>query len=194
MRLLKTEYYELPTKYNNTIVRLLVQSPTRMYVYWDISEESIKNFESHKNDYSSSTPVLRIINKTMNYSYDIQIDPFTNNYYIETKDSDCEYQVELGRISKDTFINLYTSNTAKVPRNAPMPFDESQEIIYRNYIRMDVSDKFTLYRNRADGKNSNYRYNIDGKHPQDYSALDFSSEENGISSMENVSSFTRYQE
>lgn len=190
MRLLKTEYYELPTKYDRTIVRLLVQSPTRMYVYWDVSEESIKNFETSNNNYSSSTPVLRITNKTMNYTYDIPIDPYANNYYIETKDADCEYQVELGRVVKNEFVNIYTSNTVKVPRNAPVPFDNEQEIIYRNYIRMDVSDRFTLYRTRDDN-----RYNIDGKRPQDYSTLAFSSEDtNGISSMENVSSFTRYEQ
>lgn len=189
MRLLKTEYYELPTKYDRTIVRLLVQSPTRMYVYWDVSDDSIRDFEKTNNDYSNSTPVLRITNKTMNYTYDVPIDPFANNYYIETKDADCEYQVELGRVAKNKFINIYTSNTVKVPRNAPVPFDENQEIIYRNYIRLDVSDKFTLYR-----KDKRREYNLDGKHPQDYSALAFSTEDtNGISSMENVSSFTRYE-
>ena len=93
MYLPKTEYYELPSKYNKTIVRLLVQSPTRMFVYWEIDEDLVKYFESTKTNYSSTKPVLKVKNITMNYSYDIPIDPFINNYYIDVKDPDCEYQV-----------------------------------------------------------------------------------------------------
>ena len=62
MYLPKTEYYELPNKYNKTVVRLLVQSPTRMFVYWEVDEDSIKYFESNKMDYSSAQPVLKVKN------------------------------------------------------------------------------------------------------------------------------------
>ena len=193
MYLPKTEYYELPNKYNKTIVRLLVQSPTRMYVYWEVDDDSIKYFESKKSDYSSARPVLKIKNLTMNYSYDIAIDPFTTNYYIDVKDPDCEYQVELGRVQNDEFVNLYTSN--------------SEEVIYKNYIRLDMTDKFTIYHNKRN-------YNIDGSNPQDYTKLSLSTDfftganeqgtiindgsfsryENGISSMENISSFNKYED
>ena len=44
MHLLKSEYYDLPIKYDQTLIRLLVQSPTRMYAYWEVSEDTIKNF------------------------------------------------------------------------------------------------------------------------------------------------------
>ena len=208
MYLPKTEYYELPSKYNKTIVRLLVQSPTRMFVYWEVDEDSIKYFESMKMDYSSARPVLKVKNITMNYSYDIPIDPFTNNYYIEVKDPDCEYQVELGRVQNDKFVNLYTSNSATVPRNNPMYVGDSEEVVYRNYIKLDMTDKFTVYYNKRN-------YNLDGSCPQDYTKLSlstpdsldgfkdpngrvinegsFSRYENGISSMENFSSFTRYE-
>ncbi len=208
MYLPKTEYYELPSKYNKTIVRLLVQSPTRMFVYWEVDEESIKYFESMKMDYSSSRPVLKVKNITMNYSYDIPIDPFTTNYYIDVKDPDCEYQVELGRVQNDKFVNLYTSNSATVPRSNPMYVGDSEEVIYKNYIKLDMTDKFTVYYNKRD-------YNLDGSSPQDYTKLSlgtsdyfknnvdnqgrvinegsFSRYENGISSMENFSSFSRYE-
>ena len=208
MYLPKTEYYELPSKYNKTIVRLLVQSPTRMFVYWEVDEDSIKYFESNKMNYSSARPVLKVKNITMNYSYDIPIDPFTNNYYIDVKDPDCEYQVELGRVQNDKFVNLYTSNSATVPRSNPMYVGDSEEVIYRNYIKLDTTDKFTVYYNKRN-------YNLDGSCPQDYTKLSlstpeylsntqnvhgriinegsFSRYENGISSMENFSSFTRYK-
>ena len=208
MYLPKTEYYELPSKYNKTIVRLLVQSPTRMFVYWEVDEDSVKYFESMKMNYSSARPVLKVKNITMNYSYDIPIDPFTTSYYIDVKDPDCEYQVELGRIQNDKFVNLYTSNSATVPRSNPMYVGDSEEVVYRNYIKLDMTDKFTVYYNKRN-------YNLDGSCPQDYTKLSlstpnsldefkdtngrvinegsFSRYENGISSMENFSSFTRYE-
>lgn len=88
----KSEYYELPTKYNETIVRLLVQSPTRMYAYWEVNEDTIKNLNV---DYNVCTPVLKITNLTKQYSYEIDIDPYANNYYIDVKDTNCNYKVEL---------------------------------------------------------------------------------------------------
>ncbi len=203
MYLPKSEYYELPSKYNKTVVRLLVQSPTRMFAFWEVSDESIKDFNSHNARYSDSVPVLKIKNVTMNYSYDMEIDPFTNNYYIEVKDPDCIYEVELGRKYKNRFINIYTSNDVKIPRSSPVPIGLSEEIIYRNCIKLTTTDKFTIYSKRR-------TYNIDGSNPQDYNLLPFSSEmdygvaeqnsssferyENGISSFENVSSFNRYED
>ena len=208
MYLPKTEYYELPSKYDKTIVRLLVQSPTRMFVYWEVSNDSIQMFESQKVDYSSSKPILKIKNITMNYSYDIPIDPFTNNYYIEVKDPDCVYQVELGRQSNEKFINIYTSNSAKIPRSSPVPINYSEEVVYRNYVKLDMTDKFTVYYKKPND------YNIDGSRPQDYTKLSlmsydeheqrqqegrvinegsFTRYEGGISSFENMSSFNRYE-
>ena len=33
------EYYDLPYRYNQTIVRILAQTPTTLFVYWDISDD-----------------------------------------------------------------------------------------------------------------------------------------------------------
>ena len=98
VRTFKSEYYDLPTKYDKTTVKLLVQSPTRMYTYWDVSDKTIKEFSSNNHDnYNNCIPFLRITNLSMNYSYEIQVDPFANNYYIDVKDTDCDYKVELIR-------------------------------------------------------------------------------------------------
>ena len=164
----KSEYYELPTKYNETVVRLLVQSPTRMYVYWEVADRTVKNFASKNIDYNSSRPILKITNLTMNYSYEIEIDPFTTNYYIEVKDADCSYKVELGRKSHDQFVSIYASNNVTIPRSAPIFNRESEEIIYRNCMRLTQTDKFTIYYQLNKGNN---KFNPSLK--QDYYALSF---------------------
>lgn len=140
MQLLKSEYYELPNKYNQTLIRLLVQSPTRMFVYWEVSDETIKMFSDKSLDYSNCTPVLKITNITKNYSYTIPVDPYANNYYIEVEDSGCDYKVELGRCVKQDFINIYTSNKATVPNAHPLPQDFStDDVLFANYLC--ISDK-----------------------------------------------------
>ena len=38
------EYYDLPDKYDKTMVKLLFQTPKRLFVYWEISEADKKAF------------------------------------------------------------------------------------------------------------------------------------------------------
>jgi len=33
------EYYDLPYRYNKTLVKILAQTPKRLFVYWDIADE-----------------------------------------------------------------------------------------------------------------------------------------------------------
>ena len=79
MHLLKSEYYDLPIKYDQTLIRLLVQSPTRMYAYWEVSDDTMKYFSNNFHNYSDCTPALKITNITKNYSYIITVDTFANN-------------------------------------------------------------------------------------------------------------------
>lgn len=144
VRTFKSEYYDLPTKYNKTAVKLLVQSPTRMYAYWEVSDKTIKDFSNNNHDdYNNCIPFLRITNLSMNYSYEIQIDPFANNYYIEVKDTDCDYKVELIRKENEKTFLVTSSNTTHIPRSSPCEYND--EIIFRNCVCLSVTDKFKIY-------------------------------------------------
>lgn len=150
MQLLKSEYYELPAKYNQTVIRLLVQSPTRMFVYWEVSDDTVKMFSDKSLNYSDCTPVLKITNITKNYSYTIPVDPYANNYYIEVEDSGCDYKVELGRAIKDQFINIYTSNQATVPPSSPLPQDGStDDVLFANYLCISDKKRVKLFASKA---------------------------------------------
>ena len=169
MQLLKSEYYELPNKYNQTIIRLLVQSPTRMFVYWEVSDETVKMFSSKSLDYADCTPVLKITNITKDYSYTIPVDPYANNYYIEVEDSGCDYRVELGRIAKNQFINIYTSNKATVPASHPSNSDFStDDILFANYLcisdkkRVKVFASREQYRKFANQNHTDFENNFVG--------------------------------
>ncbi|MBO5141944.1 MAG: DUF4912 domain-containing protein [Clostridia bacterium] len=174
MQLLKSEYYELPNKYNQTIIRLLVQSPTRMFVYWEVSDETIKLFADKSLDYANCTPALKITNVTKNYSYMIPVDPYTNNYYIEVEDSGCDYKVELGRCVKDNFINIYTSNKATVPNLHPLSQNSTDDILFANYLCISDKKRVKLfaskehYRRFANQNHTEFEGNFSGSSDEFY--------------------------
>ena len=76
------EYYDLPYRYNQTIVKILAQTPTTLFVYWDISDEDRENFKKEYGDsfFETTHPVLIIHNDTMNYSFEVDINDFANSW------------------------------------------------------------------------------------------------------------------
>ena len=93
------EYYDLPYRYNETIVKILYQTPTILFVYWDISDQDRESFVKQygENFFNNTRPILKIFNLTKNYSFEIEINDFANSWYINVNDANCEYKVELGR-------------------------------------------------------------------------------------------------
>ena len=93
------EYYDLPYRYNQTVVKVLAQTPTNLFIYWDISEKDRKNFEKYygENFFETTKPVLIIYNDTLNYKFEVEINDFANSWYLHVSDSKCDYRVELGR-------------------------------------------------------------------------------------------------
>ena len=93
------EYYDLPYRYNQTVVRLLAQTPNTLFIYWDISDTDRENFKKQYGDnfFEKTRPILIIYNDTMQYSYEVEINDFANSWYLHVKDSDCHYRIELAR-------------------------------------------------------------------------------------------------
>lgn len=120
------EYYDLPYRYNQTIVKILAQTPKMLFVYWDIADKDRKIYEEHygNNFFTTSRPVLIIHNETMNYSFEIEINDFANSWYIQVKDANCKYNVELGRRPnpyysdlKESYVYISSSNPMDFPND-----------------------------------------------------------------------------
>jgi hypothetical protein len=99
------EYYDLPYKYNQTIVKILYQNPTTLFVYWEISDKDIKHYKELYGDnlFEITRPVLIVYNDTMHYHFEIGINDFANSWYFNINDSNCDYRVEL--IRKPIYYN-----------------------------------------------------------------------------------------
>ena len=93
------EYYDLPYRYNQTIVKILAQTPNILFVYWDISDEDKNKFITTygPNFFSDTKPYLVITNETKNYKFEVEINDYANSWYLNISDSDCVYKVELIR-------------------------------------------------------------------------------------------------
>ncbi len=161
------EYYDLPYRYNQTIVKILAQTPNMLFVYWDIADEDRKVFENHYgNDFFSKTkPVLIIHNETMNYSFEIEINDFANSWYLHVNDADCKYVIELGRrpyshistINED-YIYVSSSNEMEAPNNHILFEKFNPNVTYKN-TKTGVTSKKD-FSTIANYKNMQEIYNI----------------------------------
>ncbi len=137
------EYYDLPYRYNQTIVKVLAQTPKTLFVYWDISDEDKKNYikQYGKDFFNTTKPVLIIHNVTMNYSFEIEINDFANCWYFNINDEKCEYVVELGRRSKSINISipnnyLYVTSSNKIESpNGHVLFEKAQKTLYYRDVK-----------------------------------------------------------
>ncbi len=137
------EYYDLPYRYNQTVVKLLAQTPTTLFIYWDISDKDRENFKKQygENFFENTKPILIVHNNTLGYSFEIEINDFANSWYLHIADSKCDYKIELGRrpILKTEKLNIdyvyiTTSNEIESPNNRIL-FDKNQKLVYFKNVK-----------------------------------------------------------
>lgn len=119
-----SEYYDLPFSYNKTVVKLLAQTPETLFVYWEISDDDRKMYKEKFGDnfFETSTPILKVHNITMNYSFEVEINDFANCWYLHVNDSKCEYEIELDRKKyipnkEPEYVYISKSNELEAPND-----------------------------------------------------------------------------
>lgn len=145
------EYFDLPYRYNETVVKILAQTPKTLFVYWDISdydrEQYILNYG--ENFFNDTYPVLLVKNETYGYVEEIPINDFANSWYLHIKDARSTYSVELGRKYKNKpnfespYIYVKNSNQIIAP-NDRILIDELKHkthIKYKNAKTNEVTFK-----------------------------------------------------
>lgn len=159
-KLSTVEYYDLPFRYNETVVKILAQTPNVLFIYWDIADNDRKLYEEQfgKDFFEKTRPVLIITNSTMNYNFEVEINDFANSWYLHINDAACDYNVELGRRfitnsnnSQDSsniqtfyfndYIYVASSNKLEAP-NDHILFDKlGQSVFFRNVKTNFVQEK-----------------------------------------------------
>ena len=149
-KVVPVEYYDLPYRYNQTVVKVLAQTPTTLFIYWDMSDEDRKNYEKHYGEdfFNNTKPVLIVHNDTLGYSFEVEINDFANSWYLHVADSKCDYRIELGRRPivktekiQDDYIYVTTSNEMQAPNNKIL-FNKEQKMVYfKNVKTGNITEK-----------------------------------------------------
>ena len=174
-RQFSAEYYDLPFRYNQTVVKILAQTPKNLFIYWEISDEDRERLKKQYGEYffEITKPVLVVHNETLNYSFEVDIDDFANSWYLHVNDSNSEYKIELGRrpipvnynyisnydVNKKgpikeiqtPYIYISSSNELDAP-NDKILFNMLDKVYFRNVktneiIEKDIKDFPNIYKN-----------------------------------------------
>ena len=139
------EYYDLPYHYNETVVKILAQTPKILYVYWDISDSDREKYKEKYGEkfFNDTYPVLVVHNKSLNYHQEIEINDFANSWYLSIPDSRSEYSVSLGRRYKQS--NNYSNNSID---NSLIEFTCSNDLIMPNdHVLLDEIKPMVKFKN-----------------------------------------------
>ncbi len=149
------EYYDLPYRYNETVVKILAQTPKRMFVYWDISDNDREKYvKTFGEDFFYKTyPVLLLYNEDKKYVREIPIDDFANSWYIDIQDPKTKYTIQLGRKFRD-YSGLVNIDMQKVIENSIilhtdyLPFANSNILeIPNDHVLLEELPDFIVFRN-----------------------------------------------
>ena len=140
------EHYELPYRYNETIVKILYQTPNTLFVYWDISDKDRKKYleQYGENFFEVTHPILIVHNDTYNYSFEIPINDFANSWYLRVNDSKCNYRVELGRKPNYVPQTQNQDQVSNVKESITEEKVEKPKTIDTNYIYISTSNLIEL--------------------------------------------------
>jgi len=154
------EYYDLPYRYNETVVKILAQTPKKLFVYWDISDDDRKRYIDTFGDhfFDETYPVLLVHNNDKNYTFEVPINDFANSWYLDIDDSKSKYTIQLGRKFKNQnslqyidyskveyaniaiqndYLPITTSNLLESPNDHILFENMKPYVIYRNVKTME---------------------------------------------------------
>lgn len=154
LKYLPNEYYDLPYRYNQTMVKILAQTPHSLFIYWDISDNDRKEMidKYGENFFYKTKPVLLVHNQTLNTSFEVEIDDFTNSWYLKTPTSNCVFNIELGRkiINNDTkiqfnnnsnILHITNSNTIESPNDHILKDSLNNKVYFKNIKTNELEER-----------------------------------------------------
>ena len=151
-----SEYYEIPQKYNETMIKVLAQNPNKLFVYWEISNDHISKYLNEYGDtfYELTYPILILENEKNNHRSEIIIDGFANSWYIDIIDDSSTYSVTYARkvssdilssktgniLAKGSILEFAKSNNVISP-NGHILYNNSNNILFKN---VSTNDEYTI--------------------------------------------------
>ena len=133
------EYYDLPYRYNETVVKILAQTPKRLFVYWDVSDKDKQTYLNAfgENFFNDTYPVLLVHNENKNYTSEIVINDFANSWYLDISNPRDSYTIQLGRKFK-----------AHIKPQINTEIEETNISLNNDYLFIAMSNKLEIPNDR----------------------------------------------
>ncbi|MGI6557959.1 MAG: DUF4912 domain-containing protein [Limnochordia bacterium] len=110
--------YELPPGYNETRLVAMVRDPHWLFAYWEVQGELIERtrLEEGPDHWDGGNWILRVLDLTDQDYFDVGIDVYARNWYLEVGRPGHYLQLCLGRtLSSGRFVPLVYSNKTQSP-------------------------------------------------------------------------------
>ncbi len=117
--------FDFPSSYDEDKLVLLVRDPWWIFAYWEVRPNREREIldELRRQRLQKDKTVLRIYDiagtsvSRPNSFFDIELNFFANNWYVDVGKPDTDWVAELGvRATNGRFLAMVRSNTVKTPR------------------------------------------------------------------------------
>jgi Uncharacterized protein conserved in bacteria len=140
-------FQELPVGYGDTRIVIQVRDPYWLHAYWEVTHEKLHSIRQQVGDIvDGARRILRVYDVTnvmfdgsnANHFYDIDINDFASNWYLNVGGPGRSFCVEIGLLLGDgRFIVLARSNFVTTPLDGPSWItDEEWMIVEDDFNRL----------------------------------------------------------
>ncbi|MCY1691908.1 DUF4912 domain-containing protein [Exiguobacterium sp. SL14] len=136
---LERDAFGMATHYEDDIIHAIVQSPTALYVYWELSELSKQLLETHYHtSFDSFRKELRVIDVTLvdyeqgqaNRTYQFELLEMTNAWFVRPITPNTTYIIEWGIQTIDgDFVPVLRSKPVETPRDEAVTDGRFAEVV-----------------------------------------------------------------
>jgi hypothetical protein len=123
---------EIPGAYNETYMRALPRDPLWIFVYWELSGETIELMRRHvgADVFNSSKWVLRVLDVSDIFydgtnawrQMDIDLAPYASSWYVKVWEAGRTYMLQCGIVTPENrFYSAVNSNAVQAPRAGVSP-------------------------------------------------------------------------
>ncbi|MBN1688811.1 MAG: DUF4912 domain-containing protein [Candidatus Omnitrophica bacterium] len=146
-------YQDLPENYGDNVIYLMVRDTHWLFTYWEIQKDHYeKALAQLGGKWEHVQRILRVYTRTQGKAadpfFDINLQPFINNWYIQVEPNR-GYYVEIGLLHQDgRFIALARSNEVWTPR------DGMSDVLDERWMGIDFEKMYALSGGFDVGKSS----------------------------------------
>ncbi|MCM8795668.1 MAG: DUF4912 domain-containing protein [Candidatus Omnitrophica bacterium] len=130
---------DLPYAYGQDRIVLQVRDPWWIHAYWELKESTLERLRNElKDEFYQARRVLRIYDvsfinfdgKNAHRFFDVEINTYANNWYIDTASPGRSWCVDLGlRLPDGRFVTVIRSNVVTTPIEGPSSITDEEWMI-----------------------------------------------------------------